>query len=273
VIFNGGPPVLDGLDQSAVTLALLEFRDGWSADVGLPEINASGYTEYRDTFLKIGATVCNVRCGSSRLKIDFGAVTTSLTVQATGQPADDGIPAALFAGSSSANVINVVKGSVGLKFFAGQSLAATKLRMGYETNPAGDADVTVGDGLGTIASIDKQGGTLLLRCDATTVTQIAGETTVAAGSVTTLSVRGGTCFWNSDGTLGTPLVSGDGVLDFTRDPRPKTVTNPIDLYGAAAMLVDHGIVVSNLRVDLNEGATAAQVDLGLNVRITRGAVA
>jgi hypothetical protein len=61
------------------------------------------------------------------------------------------------------------------------------------------------------------------------------------------------------------------VLDFRRDFRSKTVTNPVELYGDAADVQDPYKVVSSLVVDCNE--TTRMEGLGRNVRITRGTVA
>jgi hypothetical protein len=74
----------------------------------------------------------------------------------------------------------------------------------------------------------------------TTLTQgpAGGTLTVAAGAITTLKVQGGTAIYNSTGTLGTATVSNAGILDFNQDPRAKTVTNPIQVYGDVAKVQD-----------------------------------
>lgn len=65
-------------------------------------------------------------------------------------------------------------------------------------------------------------------------------------------------------------MAAPGRLDFARDPRPKTVSNPIELYGPLGLVNDPNQVVSNLRLDVNYGDGDVP-SLGVNYRLTRGA--
>ena len=93
---------------------------------------------------------------------------------------------------------------------------------------------------------------------------------IGTGGVTTLTVDGGTVVYNSTGTLATAIVSEDGELDFSQDPQPKTVTNPIQVYGNAATLNDPNQVVGSLVVDLEQSNNIQNVNLGTNIKLTRG---
>jgi hypothetical protein len=98
--------------------------------------------------------------------------------------------------------------------------------------------------------------------------------TLQAGGQLGVTVRGGRCVYNSTGTLGgAPVVSGTGHLDFSQDLRAKTVTNPIDVYGPDAKVSDPTKVVGTLVVDLDETSNSSNIDIGTNIRLTRGAVA
>ena len=90
-----------------------------------------------------------------------------------------------------------------------------------------------------------------------------------------LTLRGGTCYYNTTGALGgNTVVSGEAVLSFDQDTRTKTVTNPIELYGDEAQIIDTYKVITSLIVDGNEiKGDLSQLKIGNNVRITRGAPA
>jgi hypothetical protein len=92
---------------------------------------------------------------------------------------------------------------------------------------------------------------------------------LGTGGITTLTADGGSVVYNATGTLGTAIVSESGSLDFSQDPRPKTVTNPIQLYGNNATLNDPNQVVSSLVVDLEQSDNLANVALGTNIKLTR----
>jgi hypothetical protein len=65
-----------------------------------------------------------------------------------------------------------------------------------------------------------------------------GTTTIQAGAFTTINLNGGKLAYNSTGTAATINVRNDGDLSFEGDPRGKTITNPINVYGASAMVRD-----------------------------------
>jgi hypothetical protein len=89
----------------------------------------------------------------------------------------------------------------------------------------------------TLGTITKDGGYLYTGGKSGAVVTVnaqrAGETVFdGTDGITSLTVLGGTFYYNSIGALaGAPTVAGMGVLDFSRDSRTKTVTNPIEVYG------------------------------------------
>jgi hypothetical protein len=66
---------------------------------------------------------------------------------------------------------------------------------------------------------------------------------------------------------GTTVVGATEQIDFSQDPRAKTVTNPIDASNLDPV-IDPDQVVGNLRIDSN--GLAPLENLGTNVRLTRG---
>ncbi|HEX4069561.1 MAG TPA: hypothetical protein VHX68_00260 [Planctomycetaceae bacterium] len=274
-VATGTVPILYGLAQSGVTLSSLNVSQAYTGTIGLPTYNARGYREYRTMELQIGATTVNIGTGSSgsgsgRMKLNTGTATTTLNVLNTGQPLDVGNPAFIWHGSNSSNVANLVKTTMCIAFFPGDTAQLATLRIGFVSNPNSDVTLTTGVGL-TLGTLDMNGGTVTLNNGATTATCSAGKLTViGTGGVTTLTVDGGTVVYNSTGTLATAIVSEDGELDFSQDPQPKTVTNPIQVYGNAATLNDPNQVVGSLVVDMEQSNNIQNVNLGTNIKLTRG---
>ena len=234
VLENAEGSILYGLDQSAVTLDSLQVEQSFTGNIGLPRVNqegASAYFEYRETYLRISATVVQVGRGegggSGRVKLDTGNNACTLNVYNTGAPLEPGVEALLWKGNHASNVVNVSRGSVGLAVLAGESGDVSGgLQVGYVTNPASDAQVRCGTGL-TLATVTQSGGELVTQSNVTTMNkrQDSGNLQHLAGTMGTLAGDGGTVLYQSTGTLTTANVGRDCVLDFRRDPRSRTVTN------------------------------------------------
>lgn len=124
----------------------------------------------------------------------------------------------------------------------------------------------------TIAACTTNGGTVETNGAITTLTVHGGTHRHLTGAVDTLVIDGGTVHYNATGTLGgNPVVAGEGVLDFSEVGAAKTVTNPIEVYGGKARVLDPNQTVSNLRLDLNyDQLDGDRFDLGRNIRLTRG---
>lgn len=219
-IDNSAVSILYGLDQSAVTLTSLTIGASFTGTIGLPKTNASGYPEYRDDYLQIGATTVKLGTGegsgSSRIKLNFGSVQTGVEVQSTGSSEEFGIPAVLIVGTHASNTLDVVSGSVGVAVFGGEAATIATL------THAQSAEVLCGAGctLTTVAGL----GQVTLNSAVTTITQSAGLVTViGSGAVTTLTLKGGQCVYRSSGTITTATIGG--VFDCSRDSTARTVTN------------------------------------------------
>lgn len=270
-IDNSEVDILYGLDQSAVTLAALYIGMSFTGRIGLPEVNEEGdYLEYRDQYLKVGATVLRVGdgtgIGSGRIKLDTGSAQTACTVVDTGTPADPDLPALVWKGTHASNALVMRAGSVGAAVFGAE--VAT-----LNTFQVDDGDLRLGRGVTLTSGLSVNGGTVSINSLVDgSLTMLGGDVTIdGTGNVDQLTVRGGTCVYKTTGTLGgNTVVGGSGVLDFSQDPVTKTVTNAIDLHGQSSFIIDTDKVVATLVVDFNEGARPEQVQFGDNIRLTRG---
>lgn len=272
VFDSGSVPCLYGFASlAAVTALTIKILQGWNPSgggLGLPETNENGYAEYRAKYLTIdGATLIEIDNSQiSRVRIATGTSARTLIVRNTGQRVDPLVPVVLITGSHASNADYVVKGDVGFAFFAGEAASSPTYSQTFRDNPDSDARVEGGTGW-TVTTINKGGGTLLLRNGATTIntTPKSGRLQVDAGAVTTLNAEGGDTIYNSTSALGTATLGNDARLYFDQDPRAKTVTNAIALYGKECHVFDTlgvaGVAgdANTLHVTLNHGASLSQI--------------
>ena len=223
-IENNTVDIKYGLAQSAVTLTSLNIGETYTGKIGLPNVNASNYYEYRERYLEIGATTINSQADSGRIKINTGSIAGTVNVTGTGTATETDIPAFLFKGTNAANVVNINKGDVGIAFFAGETATVATLRVAYQSQVANDVTLVCGSGT-TLTTINQSGGTVTTASNATTLTMTAGtHYRGGASTVTTLNVNGGKCYYNSTGTVTTAHVSAGGELNFSQNLNARTVT-------------------------------------------------
>lgn len=283
---RGNVDCLYNISQAALTPASLTITSGYTGNIGLPPTNVDNsskpYAEYRtqaltlcdtgdatNTAVNIGGGEGN---GSRRLNLNFNDGQVTGNVYRTGQPIDSATPPLQIQGTHASNVWQILRGVVGFAILQGQSAVLATLRIGYITNRSTDAQIRCGSGT-TLAVIEKDGGTLEVNSAiGTSLNNAEGETTInGTGEVTGLAVRGGAVRYNTTGTLGgNPIVAGTGLLDFSRDMRSKTVTNPIEVHGDKAKIIDPYKVTGAIVIDMNQTGNLSNLSLGDNVRITRG---
>lgn len=277
VIFeNSNIDCLYGLDQNAVTLTLLTVRQSYTGNIGLPRTNTAGYVEYRDTALKISATTANIGegdgNGSGRLKLNVGTAQAAVNVYNQGTRADSGIPCVLLVGTHAANVVNVMKGDVGVAFFGGETAVVATLKVGYVLNQPNDSAIVCGSGT-TLTTVEVNGGAVVLNSNVTTVNQTAGTVTLrGAATLTTWNHDGGTAYYNSSGTATTLNIAGGATFDFRRDMQARTVTN-CNLYQGAAMHDPFKTVTFTNGLDLVRcSATDVTLNIGEHQTLTPSAI-
>lgn len=267
----------------AIQPASFTRTSGYTGNIGLPEVNrdntGSPYSEYRTKYLTFDNNTVNCAywiehgTGAMRTRLDAGAGQSTVTVVGKGsRPSDDPtVPNFLFLGSHASNVMNVTKGDVGVAFYDSETATVATVNIGSSGSLTTDAIVAFGPGV-TSTTVNQQAGDFTSRSNVGTLTLTGGvaRTVEDAAISTQLNVRGGRMYYNGTGTLaGATVLSGDGILDFSQDVRSKTVTNPIEKYGATSQLIDPHKVVASLVVDCNEGDMTG-LNIGKHIRITRG---
>ncbi len=222
------------LDQSTVTLTLLDVRADFTGEIGLPEINADNqesYYEYRDTHLKISATTLRigdgVGRGSGRLKFNVGSNACELTVYSTGQPADPDEGAVHWIGTNAGNTIHVLNGTVDIAMLPGTvATAATIIATGG----------TVRCGTGCTLTIVEAAGSSLIETRSAVTTLRTRDNGRAfhqgSGNITTADIAGGVLKIRATGALTIGMLNGYGgkELDLTECDSAVTITD-MNIYG------------------------------------------
>ena len=262
--------ILYGLDQSGVTVTALHVPANFTGQIGLPERNQRGYTEYRDTHLKVSVTTLNIGigpgAGSGRIKINTGTNVCTCNVERTGQTLEPGVPSFCWKGVHASNALNVQRGYVGVAFFGLDAATLPTLRVGHTGNPGGDSQVFCGSG-STLTTINQLAGVLEVNSAVTTLTIRGGVCTVrGSGAVTTLELgvtepRNPTtalCNYNSTGTTTTANVRMGGTLDFSQNMGVKTFT-ATNMFVGGRVRDPFRVVTFTAGPTLSGGATPSEV--------------
>ncbi|QDT30491.1 hypothetical protein Enr10x_58570 [Gimesia panareensis] len=268
--------ILYGLDQSAVTLAELHVESTFTGSIGLPRKNTDGtssYSEYREQYLKIGATELFIGekngDGSDRIKINLGSVQTTALIVDSGDSPDGNTPPILLLGSHASNVINVNRGFLGIAYYPTETATVATIRQAFIDDATDDTTVYCGAGT-TLTNIIKSGGELTLNSNTTSLEQTAGTTNIYDGAHTVLNVLAGTLNYNSTGTLSAVNLSGDAVLTFDQDRRPKDVTI-INKFSDDSEIYDESGSIASPVIDLENCGDLSTLHMGKDFKLTFGA--
>lgn len=225
---------LYNIDQNAITLASLNIPASYTGTIGLPLVNSGGYYEYRNRHFKISATAVNIGYGAGSgiafLDLNTGTNQTAI-VASLGRAQNTTAPTFLWTGSHTGNSFELLGGSAGVAYYAGDTARAT-----FNIGGSSPSDCTLVVGAGTtVDGWTQSGGTTGLAAAVTTITKTGGQLTLLAGAVTTLNNYGGLLILNSTDTVTTLLIGTGGNVDFSQDLRAKTITNPIQVYKGATI--------------------------------------
>jgi trimeric autotransporter adhesin len=186
-----------------------------------PTVFDTTKTEYRDTYLKIGATLLNigqhngggtVPAGSGRLKINLGSVQTTATIYNSGTAADAGLQPIRLLGTHASNALKVIKGKVGVATSTSSEVSTIlTTTISYDTSVDADAEVTFGPGV-TWTTCTKSGGSFVANSAGTTLVNARGTSSITSGgTITTLTVDGGTVTTNGSVAVTTATVNAGAM--------------------------------------------------------------
>ena len=271
IIENSTVPITHGLDQSAVTLASLIIKLSYTGRIGLKErefaTTPDGLTtintkvEYRDQYLKIGATVLEIgenfsnksQAGSTLIKIDLGSVLSAVVIHQTGSSSfESKLPAIQLLGTNASNNMQVrsARASVGIAVHGFE--VSTFLDIDIGSNVSGGGIIL---GLGvTLTNWSQKSGRHFIEA-AGTITKISilGGTLTTEGdfTITTVDIgEGATYFANHIKTAGNAITTlnflGISIVDTTRNSEARTFVT-VNLFSEATLKADKSFLsVTNL---------------------------
>lgn len=215
IAIESGPPILYGLTAITQVMANVIIEAEFSESIGLPEVNASGYPEYRTQHWAINTSALSIGQGagrsSSRIKLNLGTQATAIVIEKTGAQFGAEWPVQIIGGVNA--TVFVLGGSVA---FAPRS---TEVCSFTSAVIAEGAAVLFGAGV-THGTIDSS-GEILVSSNVTTL-RVHGGTTFLQAVASTIVIDGGTLQYQSSATLPSVTV-GPGTLDLS-DVRPRTIS-------------------------------------------------
>lgn len=224
-VYIEGAEILYGLDQSGIANTLV------SLNIKNSKIGTNPADGYLPTYLQIKATAVNVGqhngpgtlTEQAPIYIDTGSTVSTITVYNSGTNQPTTIPVVLLKANSASSTIYIVKGSVGVAYFEGETTTIASLDMAYAAAVASGGSVYLGSGV-TVTTITKSGGYLLAECGATILVNENGPVkTIGNGAFTNFNVKGGSATPNSTGTIATMNLTG-GTTDMTTSQATRTVS-------------------------------------------------
>lgn len=231
-------PMKWNLDAIADAIATFTRRSTYTGTIGLPDVNAKGYREYRKTHLELNCVSILIEqpqsdgAGQVRIKSTTSSAAT-VNVVGSGGGAQVGSEALEIHGTPASSVLNVTGGSVAVAPLASQSGTLTSLT-------ARNATVRVGPGVtwttptltGTTAEL-KSGWSGVLTVNGGEVTTLGAAGIVSSGTVV---VESGTLVWRSTGGMGaSPIIGGGGKIDLSQAPSSVASSGTVQMYQGSAL--------------------------------------
>jgi len=147
--------------STVLTGLTINVNPGYSGQIGLPDRNtdATPYQEYRTSSLVIdGGTIVVDAPQVNLVRVNFGS-TLAVVRELNSGAGINSAPAVLITGGAASSEADITKGSCGFAFYATETANFPTVKIGYVSNQASDAIVTLGVGC-TVTAISKAGGVL-----------------------------------------------------------------------------------------------------------------
>lgn len=281
-ILDGPVQLKYGLDQSGVDLTRVVALGTFTGGLGLDDLNANGYWEYRDKDFQCGTAagtqpyIVGEGPGSGCSIFRVHGQSTIVNMRILGTSNNSEKPAVqLRGGATGANSrVEILKGSFGFCLNDGETGTLADLVVGYTSNVDGDASYQVGADA-TVTQITQDGGSGLCTCTGHSVLLRAGAYKQERSGWTIASwvQEGGNATLIGSGTMsGTPKIMMRGQLALLPSDQNISFANPPQVYGDSADLDDRhkrGIATGQVYLDIDYIGTTRFPSLGNNVRIRR----
>lgn len=243
------------LGNTTAELNLIRTK-GYTGSIGLPRVNANGYSEYRTRFLSLPPTattgaptheigMTGTATATGYTYLDFGTndpTTITVLIGDTQAATSDGAAVQIVGGIDL--ILEVLKGSVSVGEHSAENATTIKrVRQSYLSTQATDVSLFIGRYAsfdGSAQSVRVDGGTLTCEADcagANNEVRIYAGTFLAQPSSTfnDVYIYGGT-FQMRGTQFATVSVFGGGTLDLSRVTGSLGITNPVELYHGFTVL-------------------------------------
>lgn len=215
---------------SALTLLSLNISQTYTGSIG----TTSAYLVANATTVNIGYQYgsTSIASGSPLIRLNLGTVQSTVNIfnSSSSSTLTNAGPISLL-GTHASNVLNIEAGTV--------SVATDPTEVSTLATINSGGGLFLGSGC-TLTTINAFGGTCLIRSALTTLTQTGGAVvTAGTGAITTANVYSGSYVAGSTGTI-TALNIQSGSVDFSQDPRAKTVTT-CNVFNGASLNVNNGV--------------------------------
>ncbi len=276
VVDLDAPSMLWNLDTlAAVVAASVRITCGRKTQIGLADTAPGGYPEHRAKKFAVQSTNWFIETDSGLVNIDGGTATaTAIVCRRTGQREQDQRAALCIMGANAANTLALLRGDVAVQQAADET-ARFAISVGYITDQNSDVTLFCGPGA-TLGAFIQNGGQVESWSALPSLTMRGGQHVHQSGGITAPIVYGGRLAYNTTDTLaGVGKVGETGHLDFSADPRAKTITNPLEVYGAGKVSDPFNVCNAggSFIIDMNETAALANITVGANRRVTFAATA
>lgn len=232
IVQDSTVPLLWNLDAlKAVQFGSYTRWQSFTGTIGLPEVNANGYVEYRPTYFQFvgppGGVLTMILgqgqtgSGPQRERYNVGSQQTVLNLFGAGSPLDD--YAVRFLGSNVFNVLNVYASSLGVAVLPTETAAVQTATV------LNGASLTCGAGCTFSGTLTLFNSTAVLFDAPNAIVAQQGSTLTveSSGGLTYPSVQlvsGSTAKWLSDGNVSNLVLQTGSVFDKSQDARPITVS-------------------------------------------------
>lgn len=213
---------LDAL--SAIDLGSFTRRSSFTGRVGLSDVSAGGYREYRGKELQVDSESITIETpgsdGAGQVRIlSLSSAAVTLSVLGDGSAGGLGSEPVSIRGLPASSVVSVTGGGLAVATAAGDvATIATLSVIG--------GSVRLGSGV-TLTTATLRDADARFDCSCTTLGVDGNGTITVLGNaaVTTLTVDGGTIDWRSTGSPGAITIGSGGAITYSRAPASVAITS------------------------------------------------
>lgn len=223
VFANTGASVLWNLTGlNGVTPAAIYTYMSYTGQIGLPEVNAAGYNEYRPQYLQIPTPILTTGIGagsgSGFQRYDCQTAALTAQVQAAGGAADDGLYSVRILNVNAASTLVVNNVAAAVAMLPGET---STLSTATCQGAAGRLDV---GGSVILTTATNVGAQLNLLPSISLVTANGGQTYLAGpvGYTSLQATNGAQISWGGAGPIGNVNLSGACVVDASVSSQAKS---------------------------------------------------